>query len=153
MPLPPSFKCYCLNSLCPSDLETLRLLFIASSEYIGYVAKCASSSAIIAYYITKQGLLPKDAFRIHNYGITLDARRAITMAPSVADEWHNEGVGSLMMNFLLSHLAKTPIQAIVLWGGVQQTNYQALQFYEKWGFKKIGKFERNGFNDDMILVL
>jgi len=38
-----------------------------------------------------------------------------------------------------------------LWGGVQRYNEKATRFYLKNGFKRLGSFEYNGWNEDMML--
>lgn len=136
------------------DLETLHLLFQKSDEYIGYTAKHLSENKIIAYSIAKVGVLPKDGERLSSYGLKINPFSTMTLAPSVADAWQSEGVGSLLMNFILSKIdSPFRISRIVLWGGVQNTNTQALHFYQKHGFVTVGQFERNGSNSDMILDL
>jgi ribosomal protein S18 acetylase RimI-like enzyme len=135
------------------DLQTLKILFQKQEEYWGYIAKNTADNQIVAYSIGRKGLLPKDAVRLQQCGVVVYQESCFTIAPSVADDWQSEGVGSLLMDFILSEVKNTATQQITLWGGVQADNLRAIRFYHKYGFETVGKFERSGPNYDMILSL
>jgi diamine N-acetyltransferase len=108
---------------------------------------------IIAYVLLKLGVLEEDRRRYEELGIRLDPDTDCTLAPSVADDHQNQGVGSLMMRHLLGVTRKLGRRRIVLWLGVQATNDRAVHFYSKWGFRKVGEFYTDKNNYDMILDL
>ena len=54
----------------------------------------------------------------------------------------------------MSDLKRKGYKNLVLWGGVQATNYRAVHFYKKLGFQTIGSFWHDGKdNFDMVLPL
>jgi diamine N-acetyltransferase len=66
----------------------------------------------------------------------------------------NRGVGKILMENCMRVARDENFQAI--WLGVWQKNARAIQFYEKWGFKKIGfkQFVIGGeVNDDFVMAL
>jgi len=69
----------------------------------------------------------------------------------VADAWQGSGLGSIMAEQLFAMFVKGRYRFCVLWGGVQQTNIRAVNFYLKLGFTEYGRFEYNGLNIDMVL--
>jgi phosphinothricin acetyltransferase len=54
-----------------------------------------------------------------------------------------KGIGSALYEELLSRLRKTPIHAVV--GGIALPNDPSVRLQEKFGFHKIGHFEKIGF--------
>jgi ribosomal protein S18 acetylase RimI-like enzyme len=116
----------------------------------GYIACDAQSQIIYAYAATMVGLLPHEKTRISSYDLQVQEERICTFAPSVADEWQGSGIGKLLLEFLRLDLASKNVSHIILWGGVQQANQNAVRFYVKNGFRTIGLFEYNGLNYDMI---
>src|SRR4051812_30917795 len=56
---------------------------------------------IIAYVLLKLGAWDDDRERYEKRGIPLDPETDATLAPSVADDYQNQGVGSLMMGHVL----------------------------------------------------
>jgi ribosomal protein S18 acetylase RimI-like enzyme len=93
--------------------------------------------------------------RYRKAGITLDPTSDCTLAPSVADAYQDQGLGSLMMRYLISIAQRLGCQRMVLLSGTHETNPRAIHFYLKHGFTKIGTFEKPpGFdNYDMMLKL
>jgi ribosomal protein S18 acetylase RimI-like enzyme len=108
---------------------------------------------IIAYVLLKLGVLEADRQRYEVLGIALDDTTDCTLAPSVADAYQNQGIGSLVMRHLLQVAQKLGRQRVVLWLGVQATNERAIHFYTKWGFRKVGEFYTDKNNFDMICEL
>ncbi len=133
------------------DKESVIEIYKHSDEYEGYIAQDIESSEFIAYSVIKMGYLEHDGSRLHSYGLLPDETTDCTFAPSVADQWQSQGVGNALFNFLLRDLKTKGIRRIILWGGVQNDNKKAVNYYIKNGFKKVGHFEHNGPNDDMIL--
>ena len=135
------------------DRKSLSDLFENNGSYIGYFALEQETGEMIAYSIIKLGLLDYDSARLQSYGLDLNELTDATFAPSVADNWQGFGVGHILFQFIISDLKKKNIKRIILWGGVQNTNTNAIDFYSKIGFKQLGEFEFNGLNYDMVLEL
>jgi diamine N-acetyltransferase len=108
---------------------------------------------IIAYMLLKLGVLEQDQRRYAERGVPLDPATDCTLAPSVADDYQNRGVGSVMMARLLRSARQMGRRRVVLWLGVQATNDRAVHFYTKCGFRKVGEFFTDKNNFDMILDL
>jgi GNAT superfamily N-acetyltransferase len=134
--------------LCASidPAQTLRL--IGTVPWDG-------AERIIGYFILILGIREDDAARYAKLGIVLNADTDCTLAPSVADDYQSQGLGSLMMRHLLDVARLLGRKRMVLWGGTQATNFRAIHFYHKYGFRTVGEFEEPpGFNNyDMILDL
>lgn len=129
--------------------EAIEAVYGSGENFTGYAAIEECSGNMIAYAIVKKGFLRHDAERLEHYGMVLSDTTDCTFAPSVADEWQSLGVGKLLFSFILSDLKKAGVKRIILWGGVQSSNYKAVQYYTKNGFSILGEFEYNGLNLDM----
>jgi len=137
----------------PFDKESVLKFYENENLHAGYIASEVETQKIIAYAIIKPGYLEHDSFRLQAYGLKLSAVTDCTFAPSVADAWQSQGVGESLFRFILKALHSTEIKRIILWGGVQSTNEKAVNFYKKHGFRKLGEFEYNGPNYDMIMEI
>ncbi len=132
--------------------ETLRLVATLGRQ---------DRERIVGYFIVNFGVREGDRKRYHGLNIVLDDATDCTLAPSVADDFQNTGLGSLMMVHLKDVLKQCGRHRIVLWGGVQERNARAVHFYEKFGFEKVGEFmsgiagdDRNRINNyDMIAII
>jgi len=113
----------------------------------------AGEERIIAYFLLKHGVLDRDRQRYESLGIPLDRATDSTLAPSVADDFQNQGVGTLMLHHVLRAATLLGRRRVLLWGGVQATNARAIHFYKKSGFVKVGEFYTDKNNHDMILNL
>lgn len=143
------------DDLCASVDSADALRMLACSEVSG-------ATRVIGYFISVMGIKESDTKRFADLGITLDAENDCTLAPSVADDYQNTGLGSLMMVHVLSVLRKCEKRRLLLMGGVQERNARAAHFYVKHGFQKVGEFKTNSTIDgqsvqinnyDMILDL
>lgn len=114
---------------------------------------CNGEERIVAYILLKMGVWEGDGKRYEALGIPLHADTDCTLAPSVADDYQNQGVGAAMMRHLLPLASLLGRRRVVLWGGVQATNERAFHFYTRWGFRKVGEFFTDKNNYDMILDL
>jgi GNAT superfamily N-acetyltransferase len=117
------------------------------------VAIDADTREIVAYSIVKVGFFEHDRLRLEGYGLKLHPTTDCNYAPSVADTWQGCGLGNAMFQQIKSDLSAIGIQRMILWGGVQSNNEKAIRFYRKNGFKTLGTFEYNGWNEDMILEI
>lgn len=135
------------------DKQSVTEIYQNSGEHAAYIALDVGTSEIIAYSVIKTGYLEHDGIRLRGYGLAPDHTTDCTFAPSVADQWQSLGVGNSLFQFMLTDLKTKGIKRIILWGGVQSDNQKAVNYYLKNGFKKIGRFEHNGPNDDMVLEI
>ncbi len=134
----------------PFDWETILALCKGAYQDFKCFVMVSSEDAIIAYSVIKKGYFHFDLSRYLKYELSIDHERDYTLAPSVADAHQSKGVGSLMMSLLFQELTQVKANRVVLWGGVQAANEQAIAFYEKHGFVTMGSFQKHGRNYDMI---
>ena len=142
------------DELCAAvnNAETLRLMATVNLH---------GRERVVGYFIVILGVRDSDRKRYDRLGISLDQATDCIFAPSVADDYQNTGLGSLMMEHLQHVLKQCGKRRIVLWGGVQERNARAVHFYEKFGFKKAGEFMSSTGGDnparinnfDMIAML
>ena len=118
-----------------------------------FVAVRDDPEAIIAYFILDLGVREKDRQRYTERGTALIDADVCTFAPSVADANQSSGVGSALMPGILDVARQLGRTHIVLMGGTTETNFRAIHFYEKFGFRKVGHFQTRVGNWDMILEL
>ncbi|WP_407520518.1 GNAT family N-acetyltransferase [Lacibacter sp. MH-610] len=134
------------------DEQSIEQLYQNPSSYIGFLA-LDNNETIIAYAVVKIGHLSYEVDRLAAYGLQPHPLTDAVLAPSVADAWQGSGIGSAMMQHIKEQLLKFGIQRIFLWGGVQATNVQAINFYGKHQFTQLGVFEYKGSNIDMVCCL
>lgn len=132
------------------DIDSVRA-FYEKLGNLGFLALDIESNTIVGYAIIKMGYIEHDFTRLENYGLGLDHLSDCTYAPSVADKWQNQGVGNALFDFVLEQVLFIGFSRIILWGGVQTSNENAIQYYKKLGFETLGSFEYNGLNYDMVL--
>ncbi len=115
----------------------------------------AGSERVIAYFILVMGVDEDEIKRYAVLGIGLDSATDCTLAPSVADDYQDKGVGSIVMRHVIDSALRLGKTCMVLMGGTQGTNARGIHFYKKYGFRIVGDFqEPAGFNNhDMILDL
>ncbi len=121
--------------------DTLRMLAVTEED---------GQERIVAYFIALFGIRDDDRTRYDKLGIELDSTTDCTLAPSVADDYQNTGVGSLVMIQLIDVLRRCGRKRLVLFGGVQERNARGVHFYKKFGFQKVGEFMSKMNNYDMI---
>jgi GNAT superfamily N-acetyltransferase len=117
------------------------------------VTQESARERIIAYVLLKRGAWEADRERYAKLGIPLDPATVSALAPSVADDYQNQGVGALLVKHVLDISRALGEKRVVLWGGVQATNERGIYFYNKLGFRKVGEFFNDKNNHDMILDL
>lgn len=134
----------------PYDIDSVNA-FYKKMVHLGFIAMDIESNKIVGYAVIKMGYLEHDFTRLENYGLGLDQLTDCCFAPSVADNWQNQGVGNALFDFVLEQVLFIGFSRIILWGGVQASNENAIQYYKKLGFETLGSFEYQGLNYDMIL--
>ncbi len=85
-----------------------------------------------------RGMLKADRQRYSERNQYFDPVTTVTFAPS-ADAWQSTGLGFAMAN-IEEDLRKKSIRHVILWGGVQATNFKALNYYKKLGYEYIDSF-------------
>jgi len=108
---------------------------------------------IISYLLVKLGMWESDGRRYAALGIRLDPSECGALAPSVADDYQNQGVASAMMPHLLAMARSVGVRRLVLWGGVFADNHLAQGFYRKWGFARVGEFGTSVLSYDMMAMI
>jgi RimJ/RimL family protein N-acetyltransferase len=117
-----------------------------------FILLTENQDQIIGYFIVEYGGAPDEAKRYQAQGIDLDPKLDPIFAPSMADAYQNKGLASRVMPLIIGAAKEKYARSLVLMGGTQETNHRAIAFYEKFGFKRYGRFQTDMFNYDMRLV-
>lgn len=137
----------------PFTKEALEHLY-HHPDYTGFIIIENNSTFIIGYAIVKLGYLEHDHPRLLSYNILPDHTTDATYAPSLANDWQGKGIGKVLWNHTKNHLQQQQKQRVILWGGVQEDNVVAVNYYNKIGFIKIGSYEYHGKNNlDMVCTI
>ncbi len=104
---------------------------------------------IVGYFIIEFEMSPHEKSRYLSQGIELEKGLDVLFAPSIADDFQNCGLASLVMPEIIEHCKQKGVRSLVLMGGTQATNDRAIAFYEKFGFRKYGGYHTEVFNHDM----
>ena len=118
------------------DDATLRLLAVCGDKLVGY-------------FILTLGIRPNDKKRYAG----LDEDDVVSVAPSIADEFQNRGLGTEMMSYAIDVARRRHKRKMILSGGVQASNNRAIHFYRKCGFRTLREFQTTVRNYDMLLDL
>lgn len=178
----PSGETACFRPLAPGDAVILGRYFLSLSDEtkrrygphpfdqatadrlcaeidpsgtLRMIATLGAGEQVIAYFILLLGVTDGDTTHYARNGIALDPLTDCTLAPSVADAYQSQGVGSRLLPELKRIARRLGRRRMVLMWGVQATNSRAVHFYEKHGFRFIAPFEDppGRMNNDMILDL
>ncbi len=117
------------------------------------IAIDTKQEAIIGYAAFRQEAFQHDLQRYTTYTDLPAATQCMNYAPSVADAWQGKGLGKRLLQETIALAKSANMQALVLWGGVQCDNEQAIQYYRKNGFIELDSFMHHGCNLDMYLPL
>jgi RimJ/RimL family protein N-acetyltransferase len=87
------------------------------------------------------------------YGTDLDIDNTCRFGPTLADDYKSKGVGSLIFPFVIKITKLLGEKYIILYGGVFADNIRAIKYYEKHGFRVVGRYidENKRESVDMIL--
>lgn len=137
----------------PFDVDTITAICRGSyKDYNAFV--CIRNGLIIAYAVVKNTPTARELDRFAKYPIGLNVEKDYILAPSVADAFQSQGIGSIVLDFVESELRKLSAEKVILWGGVQLRNKRAVRYYLKHGFKTLGEFSYNGLDNlDMVKYL
>ncbi len=112
-----------------------------------------NADRIVGYFILEPVVSAHEIERYSHFGIVLKSGQDYLFAPSVADDFQNKGIASLVMPHLVAYARQSGAKSLVLMGGTQATNVRAIAFYEKFGFKRFGGYQTDVFNHDMRLTI
>ena len=137
------------------DWETVKGIECRVDQPIKrFIALRTAHPEIIAYTVLHLGLAPGDLERYQRRGQLIKKKSTASFAPSVADTWQGTGLAVSMNKYIEIIAFDLGIRELVLWGGVQAGNQRAIAFYEKIGYRPMGKFFYAGKeNFDMAKTL
>jgi len=102
-----------------------------------------SGPQIVALFEFSFGIVADDIKRYQGYGIALDERNDCRFGPCLADDYQDQGLGSQLLPCMIDIARRFGKQRMLLWGGVLADNARAIRYYEKNGFRLLGKFWDN----------
>lgn len=146
------------NRFAPHPFDAATIDLICKDGYSDtryYVAEHGKTHDIIAYALLKLGTLKNDAERYANqHNQALEEAFTCTYAPSTADAYQNQGLGSLLFEYILLDVYLLGRKYIIPWGGVPAQHEKTIIFYEKKGFQPVGSFQQDtSLHYDMIYKL
>ena len=122
-----------------ADKFCAEINYAETIRFIGLIPEGAEER-VIAYFILAIGVPENELNRYQAAAIALNPQTDCLVAPSVADEFQNQGAGSIMMRHVFESAQSLGRKHVVLMGGVYQINERAVHFYQKMGFKAVGTF-------------
>lgn len=108
------------------------------------------NNKILGYSVIRHGWIEHEKERICSYNFYTEDRQIAFYAPSVSDNLRGNGLSGYILQHILGELRDMGVERVFLWGGVKSQNTPAVRFYLKNGFYKIGEFEFDGLNYDMV---
>ena len=129
--------------LCSRTTDTAYRYILISNE----------SDKICGYFILEYKMSPHEIERYKQQNVQLEPDKDVLLAPSIADNFQNQGPAAKVMPLLISEAKTKGARSLVLLGGTQEPNKLAIAFYEKFGFKRYGGFQTHVYNIDMMLEL
>ena len=108
---------------------------------------------IIGYIILDSNVVLDDVRRYEQQGLNLLDGLHFFLAPSIADNYQNQGIASRVMPMLIELARKCGVHRLVLMGGTQLSNKIAVNYYEKVGFIRLDEFQTEVANVDMYMPL
>ncbi|WP_111977296.1 GNAT family N-acetyltransferase [Algibacillus agarilyticus] len=113
------------------------------------------TSNIVGYVITDSDLkkYPHDVNRYADYGVNLNAGKHWVFAPCIADALQSSGLATAALTVIKQKATQLAISSLILMGGTQTSNSQAVAFYKKNRFKTLGAFKTEVDNIDMHLEI
>ncbi len=108
--------------------QTIRMIAIHPEE------------GVIGYFILDLAVREHQLQRYAGYGLALDPAACCQIAPSVADRWQNQGIGSPLMLHIFNISRRMGFQYVLLTEGVYAHNIRAVHYYQKMGFHQAGTF-------------
>ena len=136
----------------PSDLRSIQA-FYEDPLHRGWCAVDEASGSLAGYAILRLDITMHDRQRMAGYVFRLDSRIDASFAPSVAKAARGTGLAAALWSHVLRNAREHGRRRIFLWGGVKAENQRAIRFYERLGFIRIGEFQHEGGNIDMVYLV
>ncbi len=126
--------------------DKLRLAVVALGE---------GEESIVGLMEFSFDLTGGDILRYAKTDYPLDPATDCRFGPTLADGWQNRGLGSRLLPAIWEIARRFGRSRVILWGGVLADNRRAIRFYEKNGFRHVGRFVNGDGQEccDMILSL
>jgi len=129
-----------------------------TARFVAVLSDGRPEAMIVAYMILTRDISQKDAARYAAYGQPLDLAACASFAPSVADAYQEQGLGTAMARHVIAWAEEMGLRQVLLMGGVQARNEHGRRLYVRLGFRVVGEFDvrRDGEvldNYDMMLDL
>ena len=121
----PSYDRECAEEFCEETKDPSKLRMAVTN----------SNDDIIALFEFDCTLTDFDIERYRQHGIELDGKTDVQLAPCVADEYQNKGLGSKLLRLMIDLLRRLGKKRILLWSGVLVDNEQAIHFYRRNHFQ------------------
>jgi GNAT superfamily N-acetyltransferase len=142
----------------PFDQATADALCLRPSpDVLRLVAVPAEAPAapFLAYVILRLGVTGGERRRFAVYGQPIWPETDCTVAPSVADAWQGQGLGTRLMTLVCDLARQLGRRRMLLMGGTQADNARAVALYRRLGFQTAGEFEHPAgvWNYDMLKPL
>ncbi|MBI9066313.1 MAG: GNAT family N-acetyltransferase [Salinivirgaceae bacterium] len=143
------------NSFQPHALNCKYAIFLChrNSDTAERFVLVDFKNNIQGYFILEFGQIEHEAERYKKYGIILNHDETVYFAPSISDKHQGSQLASSVMPFFINRIKNKGIMQMVLLGGTQETNILAQNFYLKFGFKKVGGYQTEVWNVDMVLYI
>ena len=137
------------------DLAAAQGLCNAINRYDKLRFVAMAGSHVVALLEFSLSITEANRQAYQGYGIELNERTDIRFGLCIADGWQDRGLGSDLMPYLIDVARRLGKQRMILWGGVLVENSRAIHFYEKIGFRLLGRFTNGDGKDcrDGILIL
>ncbi|PON17275.1 N-acetyltransferase [Candidatus Entotheonella serta] len=137
------------------DLAAAHEFCTAINRYdkLRFVVTTASEKRVIALLEYSFDIPERDQQRYASYHIVLNPKTDCRMGPCLADDYQNQGVGSLLFPYLIDVARGFGKTRIILWGGVLIHNHRAIRYYEKLGFQRLGRFKSEDDRESMDMML
>ena len=125
------------------DLAAAQEMCEAINRYDKLRMVATSGQRIVALFEFSFGIVDDDIKRYQGYDIALDERVDCRFGPCLADNYQDRGLGSQLLPAMLDIAHRFGKQRMILWGGVLADNARAIRYYEKNGFRLLGKFHND----------
>ncbi len=125
------------------DLATAQEICTSIARYDKLRLVATAAERIVALFELSFDLTSDDIARYQSYGIPLDTATDCRFGPTIADDYQNRGLGSLLLPCVMDIARRFGQRRMILWGGVMADNHRAIHYYQKHGFVMVGKFHKN----------
>ncbi len=137
------------------DASTAKEMCDAINKYdkLRFVAADKSTDKLIALFEYSFDIPDGDKQRFQKYDIQLDSKTDCRMGPCISDKYQNQGIGSVLLPYLIKIAKQFDQKRMILWGGVFEKNKRAINFYVKNGFKRLGTFKDDEGHESVDMII